>query len=221
MKRILLSTLVAGALCAPLPALAHKVIASVYPSGAMIEGEVGFSDGTMGVNVPVLVSGPDGKVLATLTSDDEGFFTYTPTQAVALTFRADLGAGHVATASMAQDEVARIVGKGAAPTAAPAAAAPDTATSAAPDTAAAAGATSPSAQGATPPSAQGATLNAAERDAVAEMLRDELRPLRKEIAAYREKNDLQAILGGIGYIIGLFGVGFYVAARRRLAQAAS
>jgi len=213
MKRILLSTLVAGALCAPLPALAHKVIASVYPSGAMIEGEVGFSDGTMGVNVPVLVSGPDGKVLATLTSDDEGFFTYTPTQAVALTFRADLGAGHVATASMTQDEVARIVGKGAAPASAPAAAAQDTA--------AAAGGMPPTAQGATPPSAQGATLSAAERDAVAEMLRDELRPLRKEIAAYKEKNDLQAILGGIGYIIGLFGVGFYVAARRRLAQAAS
>jgi nickel transport protein len=45
-------------------------------------------------------------------------------------------------------------------------------------------------------------------------VRLETKPLRKEIAAYKEKNDLQTILGGIGYIIGLFGIGFYIAARR-------
>ena len=41
--------------------------------------------------------------------------------------------------------------------------------------------------------------------------------LEAEIAAYREHNDFQTILGGIGYIVGLFGLGFYLAARRRLA----
>ncbi|NIY97843.1 cobalt ABC transporter permease, partial [Salipiger sp. HF18] len=50
-----------------------------------------------------------------------------------------------------------------------------------------------------------------------EAVRDEVRPLRREIAAYREHNDLQSILGGIGYIVGLFGLGFYLAARRKLA----
>ena len=60
------------------------------------------------------------------------------------------------------------------------------------------------------------SLTVAERDAIAEAVRNEVRPLRREIAAYKEKNDLQTILGGIGYIAGLFGVGFYVAARRRL-----
>ena len=60
------------------------------------------------------------------------------------------------------------------------------------------------------------SLTTEERLAIAEAVRDELRPLRREIAAYREKNDLQTILGGIGYIVGIFGLGFYVAARRRL-----
>ena len=57
----------------------------------------------------------------------------------------------------------------------------------------------------------------AERQAIAQAVRDEMRPLRREIAAYREHNDFQTILGGIGYIVGLFGLGFYLAARRRLA----
>lgn len=62
-----------------------------------------------------------------------------------------------------------------------------------------------------------AALTDAERQAIAEAVRDEMRPLRREIAAYREHNDFQTILGGIGYIVGLFGLGFYVAARRKLA----
>ena len=62
-----------------------------------------------------------------------------------------------------------------------------------------------------------AGLTAEERDVIAEAVRDEIRPLRREIAAYKEKNDLQTILGGLGYILGLFGLGFYIAARRKMA----
>lgn len=54
------------------------------------------------------------------------------------------------------------------------------------------------------------------QDQLAEMIRREIKPLRQELAAYKEKNDLQTILGGIGYILGLFGLGFYLAARQRL-----
>jgi nickel transport protein len=45
-------------------------------------------------------------------------------------------------------------------------------------------------------------------------VRDEVRPLRREITAYKEKNDLQTVLGGIGYIVGLFGLAFFLMARR-------
>jgi nickel transport protein len=56
------------------------------------------------------------------------------------------------------------------------------------------------------------------RQEMAAMIRDELRPLRREIAASREHANLQSILGGIGYIMGLFGFGFYIAARRKLGE---
>ena len=164
MKRLALTL----ALCvAPLPALAHKVIAAVFPSGDAIEGEIGFSNGDMAVDQEITVTGPEGAELGRIRTDQDGFFLFRPTEPVAHTFSADLGAGHVAETTMPADEVAAILGH-ALPT----------------GTAAAAAA---------PPAP--ATAGAAPAITVA---------------------SLQTILGGIGYIAGLFGLGFYIAARRRL-----
>lgn len=180
-------------ICAPLPALAHKVIAGVFPSGDAIEGEIGFSNGDMAAEVEVIVTGPDGAELGRAVTDADGFFTYVPTAPVAHTFRADLGAGHVAEVVMEAADVAKIIGVATVEAARQAPAAdPDAVTV--------------------------ASLTDEERLAIAEAVRDEMRPLRREIAAYREHNDFQTILGGIGYIVGLFGLGFYLAARRRLAD---
>lgn len=189
------SLFAALALCltlAPLPALAHKVIASAYPAGARIEGEIGFSNGDMAVNTTISVTDPAGRVLGETVTDDAGGFTFTPTEPVEHLFRADLGAGHVAQVTLSAAEVAGILGKAAKPAAAV-----------------------PAAAGAAAPAAMAATA-AIDPELIAAALRDEIRPLRQEIAAYKEKNDLQTILGGIGYIAGLFGLGFYLAARRRL-----
>jgi nickel transport protein len=174
---------------APLPALAHKVIASVFPSGAQIEGEIGFSNGDMAKATTVTVTDPSGRPLGQAVTDDNGAFTFTPTEAVDHLFHADLGAGHVADVTMPAADVAKVLGKAVA--AAPASAAADA-------------------------SAAPAAPSAIDPEAIAAIVRDEMRPLRQEIAAYKEKNDLQSILGGIGYIFGLFGLGFYLAARRRL-----
>ena len=169
---------------APWPALAHKVVAAVYPAGASVEGEIGFSNGEMAAHQTVSVFGPDGAPLGKAVTDADGVFVFTPTQPVAHVFRADLGSGHVAEMTLSAEEVAAILG---APVAAAQQAARDP-----------------------------GTLGDAQRALVAQMLRDELRPLRRELVALREHHDLQSILGGIGYIVGLFGLGFYIAARRRL-----
>lgn len=191
MNRLSLALTVVLALT-PIAASAHKVIAAVFPSGSQIEGEIGFSNGDMAVNVVVQVLRADGTEIGETTTDEDGFFTYTPTEVTALVFRSDLGAGHVATTDMSADDVARVMGQ------------------------------TPVAMDQTPAIAANATdagLTPVQMAEITTMLRDELRPLRREIAAYREKNDLQTILGGIGYIIGLFGLVFYIAARRRLQDA--
>ncbi|WP_432448278.1 cobalt ABC transporter permease [Aliiroseovarius marinus] len=184
------------ALSVPLPLLAHNVIASVFASGSDIEGEIGFSSGDMAVELAIEVFDDSGKKLGDTVTDADGFFIFTPTQPVTHIFRGDLGAGHVAEVTMPAAEVAQLMGQVAAQDSAGASV------------------------------LQGNTVNAGEavhagltdeaRSELATMLRTELRPLRQEIAAYKNKNDLQTVLGGIGYIIGLFGLGFYIAARRKL-----
>ena len=179
----------------PLPALAHKVIAGVFPAGDAVEGELGFSNGDMAVDKEVIAYGPDGTELGRTLTDSDGFFLYSPTKPVAHTFKADLGAGHVAEITMPAEEVAEIMGVEAEVT--------ETATPDAPTEGAATVAV--------------ASLSDEERAMIAKVVRDETRPLRREIAAYREHNDMQTILGGIGYIVGLFGIGFYFAARKKMA----
>lgn len=175
------------------PAQAHKVIASVFPSGKNIEGEIGFSNGDMAKNTLVEVFDENGDKMGEATTDTDGFFTFTPTKAVNHVFRADLGAGHVAEVIFDISEMSHLAGVKA-------------------DNTASSGAVS-SDKGITPEN-KSEEISEAQEELIASVVRDELRPLRREIAAYKEKNDLQSILGGIGYIIGAFGIAFYVAARR-------
>ncbi|MBO9409205.1 cobalt ABC transporter permease [Shimia sp. R9_1] len=191
-KLILMCVLVLS----PLPALAHKVIAGVFPSGDAIEGELGFSNGDMAEDQEVVVTGPDGTELGRTMTDADGFFVFTPSSPVAHTFFADLGAGHIAEVTMPTEEVAEILGV-AAEIVDPAPAA---------------------LSGSNISGVTVASLSEEERAAIAQTVRDEMRPLRREIAAYREHNDFQSILGGIGYIVGLFGLGFYIAARKKLVR---
>ncbi|NMM43071.1 cobalt ABC transporter permease [Rhodospirillaceae bacterium KN72] len=201
MKPVYLSVAFAILLAAS-PAQAHKVIASVFRSGTAIEGEIGFSNGDMAANHLVEVFDAVGNKIGETQTDDEGFFTFTPTEPVTHVFRADLGAGHVAEVAMEASEIATLLGKA---EAAAAELAQEQAVESAVQKAAPGGA-----------AVVVAALTEEEKEAIADVVRDEVRPLRREIAAYKEHNNFQNILGGVGYIVGLFGVAFYVAARRKV-----
>jgi nickel transport protein len=192
MPRVIVAALVTLILSAT-PAFAHKVILSLYPSGDVIEGELGFSNGDMAADQLVEVFDADGNKIGEATTDEDGYFTFAPVGPMDHIFRADLGAGHVADVTMAAEDL--------------------------PASAASGNSASADAGGEEPAGA--AVAAAVDEEALAAMIRDEIRPLRREIASYKEKNNLQTILGGIGYIVGLFGIGMYVAARRKLKDAAA
>lgn len=188
--------LIFALLAMPLPAAAHKVIFAIFKSGDVVEGELGFSNGDMSSGAVIEAFDSAGNKIGEAITDVDGFFVYAPTQAITHIFKADMGAGHVAEAEMTADDIADILGV---------AAAEETVAKKTPP--------------ASPTTTDGVTvasLSNEERLAIAEAVRDEMRPLRRELAAYREKNDLQTILGGLGYIFGLFGLYFYIAARRRM-----
>ena len=184
-------------LLAALPAQAHKVVADAYASGDVIEGEIAFSSGDVAKNALVEVFDDVGDKLGETHTNEKGVFTFKPTRKVVHVFHSDLGGGHVATFKLAVDDLPPI-------------GAPATATGAP-------SVTELSAK-ASPPAAAGAALTPEQLNLVAETVRREVKPLRQAISAHTEKNDLQSILGGIGYIIGLFGIGYYVAARRKPKQ---
>lgn len=200
MKRLLLNALISAFLVFGFgqTAWAHKVIASVFASGDVIEGEIGFSNGDMAANTLVEIFDEQGDKIGETETDADGFFSYKPTARIVHIFHANLGAGHIADVRMEVEELPEI-----ATTEEPGQ--PDTGTGQQASTAQAA------------PSAQ--EISKDQRKLIAEIIHREVNPLRREIAAYKEKNDLQTILGGIGYIAGLFGVGFYLAARRKLGKA--
>lgn len=193
MMRVLALILTLVAL--PLPAAAHKVIFAIFKSGDVVEGELGFSNGDMSVGAKIEAFDSAGNKLGEAMTDGDGFFVYTPTEAITHIFRADMGAGHVGEAEMPASDIADILGIAAMEETAAVPAAPVQNQ---------------------PGAVTVASLSTEERLAIAEAVRDEMRPLRRELAAYREKNDLQTILGGLGYILGLFGLYFYIAARRRM-----
>ncbi len=187
-----LCALTLGCLLA-LPAQAHKVVASAWTDGKDIEGEVGFSNGDMALPDTVIevFDSENNKIGETKITED-GLFRFTPATSIAHTFSANLGAGHVASVVVPVDELPDGLKAGPAR--------PMTAK-----------------QEATKTSISAATNDEIAK-IVAKAVRKEVQPLRKEIAQYKEKNDLQSILGGIGYILGLTGIVFYIAARRKESQ---
>lgn len=176
-------------LCAASPAAAHKVILSAWPLGNEIEGELGFSSGEMAEpGTRIEVFGPDGERLGETTIDDDGLFRYRPTSAVPHTLRANLGAGHVAETRLSVAEL-------------PAIATPDPTPTAAGNRAAIEASTALS-----DPNAL--------KTLIASTVQREIRPLRRELTRLRESQRLHEIIGGLGYIAGIFGVLFFVYARR-------
>ncbi|WP_350336104.1 cobalt ABC transporter permease [Coralliovum pocilloporae] len=184
------------------PALAHKVIIGLYAEGDHIEGEVGFSNGDMAKNVLVEVFDSSGKKLGETKTDDEGIFIFKPTIRIDHVFTSNLGQGHVANGTLTVDEMPESLKAGSTPQ-------QQASTTSGPATT----------ETGEPNNSASAAVNKEELEAaIAKAVAKGVRPLRKELQSFQDKLDLQRVLGGIGYIVGLFGVGFYLAARRKLAD---
>jgi hypothetical protein len=185
----MLSKLIAALLLSllSLGVAAHNVVGGVYAIGDQIEGEVGFSNGDMAApGTVVKVTDEQGNELASLETDDEGGFTYTATQRIDHLFYANLSSGHILELTLPADEL--------------------------PDSLAAVGSVEVTVDKVAVPSVSTTSI-ATDRQGLEQMIEravaKQVVPLRKEIAAYKEKSSLQDIMGGIGYIFGLCGLGIW------------
>jgi nickel transport protein len=168
------------------PALPHGLEVFAYADGARIEGAARFAGGTAG-GIRILVKDRAGTTLAELTPSTDGSFTYEARRAAEHLVVAESADGHRAEWRVTADELA---------------------------------AGFPSSRGgpgigAAPPSAvPAAALDPLVEAAIGRAVARQIAPLRRELATARRQARLQDVLGGIGYILGLAGLGLWWRGRR-------
>jgi len=86
-------------------ALAHDVAVWAEFVKGRVHVEAYFSDGSPAGDVPVDVSGADGKVLLSGHTNPKGVFDFAPPSKVDLTITVSAGVGHTATAHVKAEEM--------------------------------------------------------------------------------------------------------------------
>ncbi len=179
----------------PSLAQAHNVIGGVYAIGDVIEGEAGFSNGDMAKEgTPVKVLNAEGILLAEIQTDSEGFFTFKASQKIDYHFAIDMSAGHVLKMVLSADEL------------------PDNLSTSANTSESS---DSKSLRNLAADSNSSVTDSVQLQQMIEQAVARQVKPLRQELAAYKEKAGLQDILGGIGYIFGLCGLGIWWQQRKQ------
>jgi nickel transport protein len=193
--------LVASTLLAD-PARAHKVSIFAWVENGTVYTESKFSGGRAPKDSPVIVYDLSGKKLLDGVTDDDGRFSFPAPKAPGIKIALSAGQGHLAEWTVSAEELAEAMG--ATPLT------PETKPSPVKESGAA-NADSPG-QPAALAATDGPTIDDIRR-AVGEPIASELQALRGEVRRLRQEMDpgpgVTDILGGIGYIIGLVGIGAY------------
>ena len=159
---------------------AHNVVGGVYANGADIEGEAGFSNGAMAhVGTVVKVSDQAGSPLGEVLIDEDGLFVFTATKRITHVFAINMGAGHLLKMQLPAEELPESLTSGVVTN--------DIAVKI----------------------AEQSSYNTEQQITslmLEKVLAKQIKPLRKEIQALKEKSGLRDIIGGIGYIFGLLGL---------------
>ncbi|MCB9948208.1 MAG: carboxypeptidase regulatory-like domain-containing protein [Rhodospirillaceae bacterium] len=195
---IVLLVLAVAGLIGPGAALAHRLNLFAYVEGTSISGSAFFSGGGVPQGADVVAFGPDGAELGRTRTDAQGAFALDATVRVDHRLTVETADGHAAEFVVTAAEL---------PAGLPA---PDGSVAAGP--AAMAAPEAGTAAGAPPQAAVDEAVLAAM---ITETVRQQVRPLREELLAYGAEVRVRDVVGGIGYILGLFGIVAYVLSRRQ------
>jgi nickel transport protein len=190
------------------PCEAHKVKMFASAEGKVITGYVYYTTGGKPKNVTVLVQDHAGKKLGEVTTNEEGEFTFTADAKRDYVFVLELSDGHRTSFTVTADEL---------PDSLPSV---DTELCAVPQEK-----QNPvkeelmtlATQGIAPAKEEIPTSIPLEEieNIVNKAVGKQIRPLREQLDGYEEKIRLHDILGGIGYIIGLMGLGYFLGTRKK------
>ena len=183
---------------APAMALAHKVTVFAWVEGDTVYTESKFSGGRVAKDAPIEVYNAAGEKLLEGRTDDEGKFAFKPPRPEDLQIVLIGGAGHRNEWRVSAEEFS---GAGSA-----------TSSAALP-----VAETAPLQSGLSESPRSGmVALSPSELQALIEQSLDKkLAPILHRLGNVAQGPSLSDIIGGIGYIIGLVGLGAYIHARRK------
>ncbi len=189
-----LSLLIVAGLTSPV--LAHKITLFAAVRGALIEGQVSLQGGAPAPDTRLTIYDGTGREVIKLVTDKGGKFRFEPQYLSDYRVVANAGLGHKAETTI------------------PASQLPADLPQVAPQPGVEAAKSEP------PPSSQQAESTTASipRDEVVRELRvlcEQTAALRMELDRWREHQRLQDILGGVGYIMGIAGLAFFLLGYRR------
>ena len=184
-------------------AFAHKLNMFVYVEGNEIFAEGYFTDGKKAKNSKVTVYDPTNSELLSGTTDDDGQFSFAIPQQSDLRVTVNAGMGHqteyvLLKSELSDDEEI--------------ASPPPTIEPAPPLTG---NNDNQTADGPLPPVTAVSLDNSALRTEVERAVGKAIKPLMRELSAMRAEKSLADIIGGIGFIFGLFGIAMYFKARKQ------
>jgi nickel transport protein len=189
MARIALALL----LLTPAPALAHKLNIFAQVQGTTIVGRVYFPGDVAARQTVVIARDRSGHELERTKSDDKGVFTFPAKEKIDYQITVETADGHAASYSLSATEL------------------PDSLPASASVPATQSQASSKESD------SRGAAANGGDPSSIS----DEIKALQKQIQALRIQVDqleqqlrFRDVLGGIGYILGLAGLGFYFKTRQ-------
>jgi len=199
---LLVTTLLASCLLIPHHAHAHRVNLFVWYDGEKIEGEGYYASGKKAVNVPVRVFDEQGKEIATLSTDKEGEFNFSPPHKGNFHIVLEAGLGHKAEADISVSPKQDEEQKAQTVTADQEGEAELAKTGPARDVSSK---TSP------------AVTTSITIDDIDRLLDKRLKPIEMQIVRLAEEQSKvrpQDIIGGLGYIFGLMGMAMYILAKK-------
>lgn len=214
-KFVALATAIVFGLAASGSAFAHNIVSGVYADGMMVEGEIGFSNGDMAAaGVMVEVLNDAGEKLGETALVEGGMFAYQASAVQKHIFKANLSSGHIAEMVIEADELSADTASTASTASGSGSlvvASAEPANNSTMAITADASNTPSESAGSIALGVTATELQAMIRSTVAQ----QVRPLQKELRAYKEKVMFRDIAGGLGFIFGLFGVAAWMASKRK------
>ncbi|MFV1852509.1 MAG: hypothetical protein ACMZ66_17630 [Thalassospira sp.] len=199
-----------------LPAQAHNLNVFAMSNGDQITGYVYFTGGTRAKQAEVELrhgdsSSEGAQVLVSTKADDQGNFAFSVSHRADYTVFTDTGDGHVAKFKLYADDFAENlpIADVNAPITVKELHLAQTVSEPASDEPAA-----------TTYATKSVGLKSLSRDELTELINHavarQVGPLREEVNSYRNDVRMSDVMGGIGVIIGIFGVSAWIVARRQV-----